>query len=308
MKKTLVLMFALAGFLKADPADKAPAVTVGRIEHLSAFPSRFVLPRNVDVWLPPGYDGKLRCPVLYMHDGQMAFDGAITWNKTSWRMADTVALLMKQGKLPATIVVGIWSIGSTRQAEYFPEKVLPYVPEAPREKFIREDLSGKAQADNYLRFIVEELKPAIDARYATLPDRDHTMTMGSSMGGIISLYALCEYPEVFGGAACLSTGWIATFPKNATFPLATFNYMQAHLPDPKTHRIYLDNGMATIDTLFTESEAFADLVVRDRGYTDANFMSRVYPGADHSELSWAKRVDVPLVFLEGLAGAEKAAK
>jgi enterochelin esterase-like enzyme len=213
-------------------------------------------------------------------------------------MAETTAALMREGRIPRTLIVGIWSIGVSRQSEYFPEKALAFVPQEPRDKFVRTDLSGKPQADNYLRFIVEELKPAIDARYATYPDRAHTTVMGSSMGGIISLYAICEYPAVFGGAGCLSTGWIATFPKNATFPLATFNYLQGHLPDPGTHRIYFDQGTATLDALFSESQAFADLVVRDRGYSDKNFMSRIYPGADHSEISWAKRVAIPLEFLE----------
>jgi enterochelin esterase-like enzyme len=267
---------------------------------MGAFPSRFVSARNVDVWLPPGYDGRLRCAVIYMHDGQMLFDARITWNKTSWHMPETVSDLMRQGKIPPTIVVGIWSIGSTRTSEYFPEKALAFVPRELRDKFVSHDLAGKPRADDYLRFIVEELKPAIDAKYATMPDTDHTIIMGSSMGGIISLYAICEYPAVFGRAGCLSTGWIGTFPKNATFPLATFNYLQGHLPDPATHRIYFDQGTATIDALFIESQAFADLVVRDRGYTDQNFLSRVYPGADHSENSWAKRVDVPLVFLDGI--------
>jgi enterochelin esterase-like enzyme len=277
-----------------------PAVEVGRIERLGGVASRFVAARSVDVWLPPGYDGKKRCAVIYMHDGQMVFDARITWNKTSWRIPETVSDLIRQGKIPPTIVVGIWSIGGIRSSEYFPEKALPFVPREARDRFVSHDLAGRPRADDYLRYIVEELKPAIDSRYATMPDRDHTIVMGSSMGGIISLYAICEYPEVFGGAGCLSTGWIATFPKNATFPLATFNYLQGHLPDPATHRIYFDQGTATIDTLFSESQAFADLVVRDRGYTDKNFMSRVYPGADHSELSWAKRVDVPLVFLDGI--------
>ena len=297
--RTLALLYcAVAGGLCAQPADPVPVAAVGRIEHLSAFPSKFVPARNVDVWLPPGYNAKDRCSVVYMHDGQMLFDGRITWNKTAWNMAETASALMREGKIPQTIIVGIWSIGSTRQSEYFPEKALPFVPQEPRDKFVRSDLSGKPQADNYLSFIVEELKPAIDARYATLPDRAHTTVMGSSMGGIISLYAICEYPAVFGGAGCLSTGWIATFPKNATFPLATFIYLQGHLPDPATHRIYFDQGTATVDALFSEAQAFADLVVRDRGYTDKNFMSRIYPGADHSELSWAKWVAIPLEFLE----------
>ena len=91
----------------------------------------------------------------------------------------------------------------SRQSEYFPEKALAFVPQEPRDKFVRTDLSGKPQADNYLRFIVEELKPAIDARYATYPDRAHTTVMGSSMGGIISLYAICEYPCLLYTSRCV---------------------------------------------------------------------------------------------------------
>ena len=298
MRFLVILFCTFAGCLCAQAVDPVPVVTVGRIEHTSAFPSRFVSARNVDVWLPPGYSAKDRCSVVYMHDGQMLFDGRITWNKKSWNMAETATELIREGKIPGTIIVGIWSIGATRQSEYFPEKALPFVPQELRDRFIRSDLSGKPQADNYLRFIVEELKPAIDAKYATFPDRDHTTVIGSSMGGIISLYAMCEYPAVFGRAGCLSTGWIATTPKNATFPLATFNYLQGHLPDPKTHRIYFDQGTATIDALFSEAQAFADLVVRDRGYSEKDFMSRIFPGDEHSETSWARRVGIPLEFLE----------
>ncbi len=290
-------LLALTRCLGAESPGQTPSVPVGRIEHLSAFPSRFVAPRNVDVWLPPGYDSKDRCSVIYMHDGQMAFDPRITWNKKSWNMAQAVSTLMANGKIPATIVVAIWS-NESRQSEYFPEKVLPYVPKEARDRFVRVDLAGRPRADNYLRFIVEELKPAIDSRYATHPDRAHTITMGASMGGNISIYAMCEYPEIFGGAACMSTGWISTSPKNATFPLATFNYIQQHMPDPSTHRIYFDRGTETIDALFIESQAFADLVVRDGGYTDANFMTRVFQGDDHSEVSWARRVGIPLQFLD----------
>src|ERR1039457_6285680 len=188
MRRLLFLFCTFAECLCAQPVGPMPAVTVGRIEHISAFPSKFVSARNIDVWLPPGYNAKDRCSVIYMHDGQMIFDASITWNKTSWNMAETVSALIAKGKIPETIVVGIWSIGSTRQSEYFPEKVLPFVPAEARERFVRVDLSGKPQADNYLRFIVEELKPAIDAKYATFPDRDHTIVMGSSMVGIISVY------------------------------------------------------------------------------------------------------------------------
>lgn len=296
--RTILLVSGLLSCVLPCVAEPLPAVAYGRIERLSQFPSQFVEARNVDVWLPPGYDGKTRCPVIYMHDGQMLFDAAATWNKKSWRLADSVAPLIRDGKIAPTIIVGIWSTGPHRHSEYFPEKALAFVPQEPREQILRRLLSGKPQADNYLKFIVRELKPAIDSRYATLSDRDHTMVMGSSMGGIISLYAICEYPETFGGAGCLSTAWIATFERNAVFPLATFDYLRDHLPDPATHRIYFDQGTTTLDALYSEAQAFADVMVRDRGYTERNFMSRVFPGADHTEDAWSRRVDIPLRFLD----------
>jgi predicted alpha/beta superfamily hydrolase len=233
-----------------------------------------------------------------MHDGQMLFDASTTWNKKAWGMADTVAALIRDGKMPATIIVGIWSNGLQRHSEYFPEKALQFISEPLRTQFVTKALNGKPQADNYLRFLVQELKPEIDRRYATRPDREHTIIMGSSMGGIISLYAICEYPDVFGAAGCLSTHWLGSFEKNATIPLATFAYLKDHLPDPKSHRIYCDHGTAPpLDSLYAESQAFADILFREKGYTDENYQSRVFPGAEHTEDAWGQRVAIPLLFL-----------
>jgi enterochelin esterase-like enzyme len=291
----LALMVSLCG----QAQDPTPAVSAGRIERMASFHSQYVAARNVDVWLPPGYDGKVRCPVIYMHDGQMLFDPAITWNRASWGMADTMAGLMEKGRIPATIVVGAWSIGPQRFSEYYPEKALGFLPRDAREKFVRLSLAGKPQADNYLRFLVQELKPAIDAKYATLPDRQHTIVMGSSMGGMISLYAVCEYPGVFGAAGCLSTHWAGTFERNATIPLAYLDYLEDHVPDPATHRIYFDHGTATLDALYPEAQGLADVLFREKGYGEKNLQSRVFPGDDHSEASWARRVAIPLEFLDG---------
>ena len=298
MRTLSLALFAFAGILCGQTADPMPAVAVGRIERMRAFHSQFVAARNIDVWLPPGYDGKVRCPGIYMHDGQMLFDDNITWNKRSWRLAETAAGLMEKGKIPETIVVGIWSNGSQRHSEYFPEKALASLPQDIREKFVRLALAGKPQGDNYLRFLVRELKPAIDAKYATLPDGPHTIVMGSSMGGIISLYAICEYPEVFGAAGCLSTHWPGTFEKNATFPLAVLDYLETHVPPAKDHRIYFDRGTATLDALYPEAQALADVLFQDKGYGEGSFMSRVFPGDDHSETSWARRAGIPLEFLD----------
>ncbi|MEO0687125.1 MAG: esterase-like activity of phytase family protein, partial [Cyanobacteria bacterium J06649_11] len=85
--------------------------------------------------------------------------------------------------------------------------------------------------DNYLKFIVEELKPIIDKKYAVHTDRSHTFVMGSSMGGLMSMYAISEYPNIFGGAACISTHWVGAMPMdNNPFPEAIFSYMESNFP------------------------------------------------------------------------------
>jgi enterochelin esterase-like enzyme len=299
MKRMFLLFWLITGGACAQDKGQIPSVSQGRIERWADFPSRFVAARNIDVWLPPGYDGKARCPVIYMQDGQMLFDARMAWNGVSWEIADTAGRLIRAGKMPSSIIVGIWSNGPQRFGEYFAQKALEFLPEPARSSFIAGSLQGRPQGDRYLRFMVEELKPAIDRKYATLADRDHTLAMGSSMGGIISLYALCEYPEVFGRAGCLSTHWTGLFLRNAEIPKALIAYLDHHVPDPRSHRIYFDHGTETLDALYAEPQGLADRLFREKGFGDGNFESRVFPGAGHSEGAWAKRVSVPLEFLLG---------
>ena len=287
------------GVVLVSPPQDLPQPASGKIDRLPAFPSRYVAARNVDVWLPPGYSATKRYAVLYMQDGQMLFDARTTWNKQAWNVDAALTRLAAAGRISDAIVVGIWNSGATRHSEYFPEKSLPFVAEPLRTRFTKEALTGVPLADRYLRFLVEELKPAIDARYATRPGRESTFLMGSSMGGMISLYAMSEYPEIFGGAACLSTHWPGTLCANASLPLAAFNYLQAHLPDPATHRVYMDHGTKDLDALYGTDQAFVDELVRERGYTDANWQTRVFEGAGHNEHDWAARLDEPLLFLLG---------
>lgn len=280
-------------------AQPVPAVTTGRIERLENFPSKYVDARHVDVWLPDGYTATQRYNVLYMHDGQMLFDAATTWNHQAWGVDTTVGRLIRQGTIAPTIVVGIWNNGKFRHAEYFPEKHLPFLTDAVRNQHVREALQGKAQSDNYLRFLVQELKPAIDRRYATRSDAAGTFVMGSSMGGLISVYAMAEYPEVFGGAAGVSTHWVGVQRPNAALPLAAFNYLRDHLPDPHTHRLYQDHGTIELDALYAPYQVFVDALVRERGYTDASYVSRVFEGTGHNEKAWADRLEIPITFLLG---------
>ncbi len=276
-----------------------PKVSSGTLERLENFPSQFVAPRHVDVWLPQGYNSAIRHNVIYMHDGQMLFDAQISWNKQAWNVDAMVTTLMNEGRIPATIVVGVWNNGKYRHAEYFPQKHLDYMPAAARDALIQQALQGQPLADAYLRFLVEELKPAIDSKYATHTDATHTFIMGSSMGALISVYAMNEYPQVYGGAAGLSTHWVGSHQPNTAIPLAAFNYLRDHLAKSQNHYLYQDHGTKELDALYAPYQEFIDQLVRDQGYTDANYLSRVIEDAGHNEKAWAGRLELPLVFLMG---------
>jgi enterochelin esterase-like enzyme len=285
-----------------SPTQIEPAVRVsaGKLERYASFPSKYVAPRTVEVWLPPNYSAARRYAVLYMHDGQMLFDPATTWNQQAWNIDDVAAPLIASGKVREFIVVAPWNSGRTRHAEFFPQKFLTYLqPKELRDQFVNDALLGAPLSDAYLKFLVDELKPFIDQRYATRPERESTFLLGSSMGGLISLYALLEYPDVFGGAAALSTHWIGTFERNANLPAAALGYMREKLPPPGRHKIYMDRGTIDLDAKYDESQPLVDALMAERGFSAPLFETRLFENASHTERDWSLRLDVPLQFLLG---------
>ncbi len=225
----LLLLGAVAWFMR-PPKNSIPTAARGTLERFPQFTSQFVPSRDVVVWLPEGYQTGDSCDVLYMHDGNMLFDATTTWNRREWQVDEVTDSLIQAGLIRPCIVVGIYNTDD-RLTEYFPAKTWQHVAETDRKDA---DLK-KLTADAYLQFIVEELKPFIDQRYKPLTTREHTFMMGSSMGGLISLYALCEYPQVFGGVACLSSHLsMAHLPNGVDGePWATGfrNYVGQHLPE-----------------------------------------------------------------------------
>ena len=262
------------------------------LQRLEDFPSRFITPRHVDIWLPPAYadQAELRFPVLYMHDGQNLFDPALSYGGVDWGMDEAVQRWMAQTGRPGVIVVGIWN-SPQRWQDYMPARPLA-APQASAglKRFIRQ-AGGPPRSDDYLRFLVQELKPFIDAHLRTLPEREHTLVMGSSMGGLISLYALSEYPLVFGGAGCLSTHWPAGGHR-------LVKAMGAVLPRAGGHRLYFDYGTATLDESYEPYQQALDRWIRAAGYRQGvDWLTRKFEGAEHSERAWRVRVDLPHGFL-----------
>jgi enterochelin esterase-like enzyme len=282
----------IAATMPAAVPVAGPGVT-GTVVRYAGMPSSHVAPRNVDVWLPPSYgkDPARRYPVLYMHDGQNLFDPATSYGHVDWAVDEVMTELIAKGAVREAIVVGIWNT-SKRRDEYMPQrpvhgKIKFNVPGA-------EDLdAADIVSDRYLEFLVKELKPFIDATYRTLPGRADTSVMGSSMGGLISQYAMSRYPDVFGGAGCVSTHW----PAGNGIAIDDFG---RHLPDPATHRYWFDYGTATLDAAYEPYQLRVDAILRQAGYVDGrNWITRKFEGAEHSEKAWRLRVDQPLVFLLG---------
>ena len=283
-----------------------PQVSRGTIQQFSNFPSKFVAARNIDVWLPPYYDNKKKYPVLYMEDGKALFDSTIMWNKQEWGVDETMASLIKQKEIKECIVVGIWNSEATRQVDYFPQKAFELLTPNQQDAYYaahigdRQLLVGKVQSDNYLKFLVQELKPFIDSTFNVLTDAKNTFVAGSSYGGLITLYAICEYPNVFGSAACLSTHWPGILTnENNPIPAAIMSYLKENLPDPKNHKIYFDYGTATLDSLYKPIQQQVDKIMKSKGYNKKTWMTKEFIGADHTEKSWGKRLYIPFIFLLG---------
>jgi predicted alpha/beta superfamily hydrolase len=276
----------------------------GRVDRLTLTPSGLGAQRNIEVWLPEGYDTTRKYAVIYMNDGQMLFDSTTTWNRQEWGADEVAAKLVAENKIRPCIIVGIWNRDQYRYSEYFPEKALSFYPARRRARLIKKEMMGEPLGDEYLHFLVAELKPYIDSHYSTLTDRENTIIMGASMGGLISLYAICEYPDVFGGAGCMSTHLpmigLNFFRTNDNRMAKAFRkYLSANLPSPENHKIYFDHGTKTLDAAYAPYQKKVDKLMSAAGYTEKNWITIKYEGHDHSERSWSGRLNVPFEFLVG---------
>ncbi len=276
----------------------------GQIQRIQKFPSEFVTPRNIDIWLPENYTKTKSYAVLYMHDGKMLFDPSDTWNSQEWGVDEAMVALTAKGLIRDAIVVGIWNVPEQRHADYFPQKAFEFLSESDQRKVLDDagksnlSISMKFSADNYLKFLVNELKPFIDSNYSTLKDRKNTFLAGSSMGGLISMYAVTEYPMVFGGAACLSTHWPGVAPAdNNPVPEAIFKYIEANFPNASDHKMYFDYGTETLDAYYPQYASLLDSIFVLKGYGQENYLNLKFEGDAHDENSWRNRIEVPLTFL-----------
>lgn len=273
-------------------------VSAGQLDTYDSFVSKYVPARTIRVWKPADYDTTLLYDVLYMHDGQMLYDSTIAWNHQEWGVDEAMDSLIRMGHIRPTIVVGIDNNSDNRIGEYCPDDISFFLPDG---KSVYVDFVAKG--NDYLRFLVEELKPFIDSIYSTNPERDHTWVMGSSCGGLISSYALCRYPDVFGGAACMSTHVTLAYPNPAKpdkeVMTAYREYLRTHLT-PNESLIYMDQGNQTLDFYYADAQAELNKMFKAEGWDVAHYVYRFFPGHAHCEDDWKARLDIPLTFLLGV--------
>ena len=241
--------------------------------------------RNVELLLPAG---DLRTsPVLLAHDGQNCFDGAQSLAGTGWFMQEAVPRTATELGVPTPIVIAPWNAGAMRGSEYAPEDVLrdnAGMLDGFSARYATEDLTG----NRYVAWCVERVLGYLRSEHGVEITRERTAIIGSSMGGLASLYALVKRPEVYGAALCLSTHWT---PGGHGFPTALVNM----LPKPGDHVLWFDHGDLGLDAEYAPFQAEADAVLIQRGWTD--FMSsRFYPDSDHHESAWASRLPEVLRF------------
>lgn len=293
----------ISSSLMASAAPEAPLqkADCGTVERHVLFSPELGDSVRLDIWLPEHYNpaNADRYPVIYMHDGQNLYDRNSTWNGQAWEMDSVCCRMIAAGEITAPVIVGIHSDPAIRASELLPVKALT---NAALEQFFERPKMRNVPVlgDKYVEFVVNTLKPWVDTNYSTLPDRGNTMVMGSSMGGLMSLYLICERPDVFGSAGCVSIHWSTTRDENDGFGNGMLNYVRTSLPDPATHKIYFDCGTETIDTNYAPWLEKAVKIAEEKGYRPGeNLDSYVDEGAAHTETAWAARVNRPLRFMLG---------
>lgn len=301
--KSLLILSAAAIAISATAATPVQTPCEGRIDRWEVYSPQMKDTVTVDIWLSSQYleNPDKKFPVLYMHDGQNLFDAATTWNHQSWEMDSVVSALASRNEIVAPVIVGVHSVAETRLADLMPIAPFAESPELNRFMDIKTH-NQPLRGDAYAAFVSSTLRDSIENSYRVLTGPENTAVMGSSMGGLMSVYMFCEYPEVYGSAGCLSTHWVGMVESyengDERFPKAMYEYIEARIPRDGKHKIYFDRGTATIDAYYDKWDNKIISMVEGAGYSRPEFLdSFVAIGAPHEENAWKARVDRPLKFM-----------
>lgn len=292
MIRLLLALLALVGL--ATPLAAEDQGRLLEYEHVSAAG----LPeQRLTIWLPPGYDaGETRYPVLYMHDGHNLFDVTKSNFNKIWAADKAMLAATASGQVEPHIIIGIWAPGEDRYRQYLPRSIYDAANPALRKQMDRMAQGKVVVSDRYLDWIAGPLKAWVDASFRTRSGRDDTAIIGSSMGGIMSCYAIVERADVFGRAGCVSSHWPAVDPREVSTDSTSVGglwdaWFAAKLGTPDGRRIWMDHGTATLDAFYAPYQQVIDARFAKAGWQKGrDFESKVYEGAEHEENAWAARL------------------
>lgn len=296
--RVLARLLVLLAALLAGPVLAAP--DTGRFLEYERIAAAGLPEQRLTIWLPPGYDSSdQRYPVLYMHDGHNLFDPAKSNFNKIWAADRAMLAAVGSGKVEPHIIVGIWAPGADRYRQYLPQSLYEAAGGTPRAA-MDAMTGGPVISRAYLDWLAGPLKQWVDASFRTRPGRDDTAIVGSSMGGLMSCYAILERAATYGRAGCVSAHWPAANPQvvgeaNPELIALWDRWFAARLGKPDGRRIWLDHGTATLDAFYAPYQQVIDARFAAAGWQRGrDWESRVYPGAEHEENAWAARL--PEVF------------
>lgn len=238
------------------------------------YSSQFANSRTLLVYLPPSYNENYakKYPVIYMHDGQNIFNASTSFGGVEWKVDENINSLVTSGTMDEVIVVGIYNTGANRTFEYTPCCDSQY---------------GGGGADYYQDFLINTVKPFIDTNFRTLPTKENTAIMGSSLGGLVSFYIAYNRPDIFSKAGCLSS----SFWWN---DLNLVHSVEASMSHPNV-KFYIDAG--TNNDGLTNTTAMKNALVADNYIQGNDLYYYVANGGSHSEYSWSQRIYIPLQYM-----------
>lgn len=246
-----------------------PSIT-GRVDFYRRFKSTKLAPRGIAVWLPPGYetDSLRHYPVLYMQDGQSFFNAETRQFKSDWHADETADSLIRQGKIEPLIIVAVnATLGRFR--EYTPSP----------------------KGEEYMYFLIHELKPVIDKNYRTLPEREHTAIGGSSAGGLIAFAAAWQNDSVYSKVISFSPA----------FELLVWDYTEYVQASPnKDLKMVFYHGGEGIEEGLAEVVDKMITILKSKGYKEGkDFIKLFGPEETHFGPGWGKYFGSALEFLFG---------
>ncbi len=259
--------------LWADQVEKAiEGQITGTVMYHKNFQGMGIKPRDIFVWLPPGYESDLtrKYPVLYMHDGQNIIDPSTSSFHVDWQIDEAADSLIRQGLIEPIIIVGIYNT-SDRNEEYSEEPL------------------GLA----YMKFIIDSLKPFVDRNYRTLPGRENTANGGASLGGLIPFILAWEHPEVFSKAICFSPAFKID---NYDFVDNVRNYNG----EKKNIKVYINNGDNELDSQLQPGvDEMIAALIKQRYNQGKDFYFFKSQNSQHGERDWARSIWRALIFMFG---------